>query len=129
MSHVSIFDKLSSLSSSSNDAAPFDAIIDCVGNEELYRQSSAYLEQGGRFLTIAANPLLSLKYPFLPVLFGGIPRSYTHVMGKTGGAAAQEVAEWFEKGLVNTVPIDSIVEMDQAAQVILPRFKFYIPDY
>lgn len=118
-STVSTFDALASLSSSSNDAAPFDAIIDCVGNEQLYRQSPAYLKPAGRFLTIAGSPLLSFKYPFLPVSLGGIPRSYTHVMGKTGGAAAQEVVDWFKKGLISNVPIDSIVEMDEAVQVTL----------
>ncbi|KAH8660273.1 hypothetical protein BX600DRAFT_499479 [Xylariales sp. PMI_506] len=102
--------------SSSPNFTSFDVIIDCVGNEELYRHSPAYLNPAGRFLTIAGNLLLSFKYPYLPVFLGGIPRSYTHVVSQGGGAAAREVANWFEKGLVKNTPIDSIFDMENAVQ-------------
>jgi NADPH:quinone reductase-like Zn-dependent oxidoreductase len=115
---VPAIDALTASASSSNGEL-FDAIIDCVGNDEIFYESIAYLKSDGRFLTIAGNPLSGLKNRFLPVALGGVPRSYTSIMGQMGGAAAQEVAAWFEKGLITSISADSIFEMDQAAQVTI----------
>lgn len=105
-------------STSSSNGGLFDAIIDCVGNDEIFFKSPAYLKSDGRFLTIAGNLLSGLKNRFLPVVLGGVPRGYMSIMGQTGDAAAREVAGWFAKGLITSIPADSIFEMDQAAQVI-----------
>ena len=99
------------------DDAPFDAIIDCVGDENLYKQSPAYLKSDGKFLSITGGWLPLMKSKVLPRLLGGTPRSYLRIMNSPSGKGAREVAAWLEKGWVKEVPIDTIYDMKNALEV------------
>ncbi|KAH8668978.1 hypothetical protein BX600DRAFT_461062 [Xylariales sp. PMI_506] len=111
----SLYDSLSSLSTQSG-SAPFDALIDCVGQIELYQQSPRYLKPAGKYFTIAGSYLTRLKYYLLPVFLGGVPRTYANLMNQIGGAAAGEAASWFDKGWIKDITIDSIFDMDNALE-------------
>lgn len=58
-----------------------------------------------------------LKYKIQPVLLGGTPRAYSHVMNSPAGTGAKEVAGWVDKGLIKDIPIDSRFDMEDAVKV------------
>ncbi|KAF7563243.1 hypothetical protein G7046_g849 [Stylonectria norvegica] len=97
---------------------PFDAILDCVGDDKLYKESTEYLKPGKGFYTIGSDPLIGLKYKILPFMMGGGPRPFHAVMNSPSGRGAKEAAEWFNKGLVKEVPIDSTFEMGEADKAL-----------
>ncbi|KAJ9157287.1 Zinc alcohol dehydrogenase [Pleurostoma richardsiae] len=110
-----VFDSLYDGLSTRFGKAPFDAIIDCIGDEALYKQCPSYLQPNGKFLTIAGGLMRAFKAK-LPVLLGGMPRNYTHVMNSPSGAGAREAAGWWANGWIKEVPIDSTFDMDDAVQ-------------
>ncbi|KAI8966888.1 GroES-like protein [Daldinia sp. FL1419] len=96
---------------------PFDAIIDCVGNEELYTRSPKYLKTEGKYLDIEPGPFGYFKLGnWRPVILGGTPRTRVNIMSAPSGDSARDIAKWFEKGWVDEVPVDSTYEMDDAVR-------------
>lgn len=115
--HTSLYDFLSSISKAPGDR-PFDAVIDCVGDDTLYQSSPGYLKPDGRYLSIEAGPFGVLKLcRWWPVMFGGTPRAFINVMSYPSGSSAKEVVSWFEKGWIKEIPIDSTFDMGDAIQV------------
>ncbi|KAL7629440.1 zinc ion binding [Parahypoxylon ruwenzoriense] len=114
--HESLYDHLSSMSKTPGNG-PFDAIFDCVGNDTLYYRSPAYLKLDGRYLSIEAGFFGSFKLiKWWPVMLGGTPRAWVNVLSKPSGSSAKEVADWFEKGWIREIPVDSTFEMGDALQ-------------
>ncbi|KAI0204517.1 zinc alcohol dehydrogenase [Astrocystis sublimbata] len=114
--HENLYDYLSALVAPAK-TKPFDAIIDCVGDNTLYYQSPAYLKVDGIFHSIEKGPLgfiFQFKFNHWPVLLGGTPRTYSSVFSTPSGSAAQEVVNLFERGHVKELPIHSVFVMDDA---------------
>ncbi|KAK7414933.1 zinc ion binding [Neonectria punicea] len=107
--HNSLYDHLSNRFGD----APFDTILDCIGNETLYKRCPGYLKPKGKVLSIAGG---LLPMPRLPVILGGTPRAFLHVNNSPAGARAKEAATWFNKGWIKEVPIDSRFGMDDAVE-------------
>lgn len=117
--HEDLYGHLSSKYTSS-DNVPFDAIIDCVGNMALYHKSPGYLKADGAFLCIESPLLKSLNISIWPAIFGGTPRTFKGVMNDPSGRLGRIVVEWFEKGWIKEIPVDSVFKMDQAINVFSP---------
>ncbi|KAH7136929.1 zinc alcohol dehydrogenase [Dactylonectria estremocensis] len=101
------------LSTSYKDA-PFDYIIDCIGDQTLFKKSPGYLKSKGKFLCIAGGPLSGITWKILPVMLGGTSRTYMQVMNSPSGSNAREVASWVEKGWIKEVAIDSTFDTGDA---------------
>lgn len=104
------------------DAKPFNAIFDCVGSDDLFRQCASYLDKTGIFITIVggvgAGPIVRSK--LLPVSLGGVPRRYKLLALWPDGAIAKEAAKWVEEGSFTKFPIDSEHSMDNVIEVCCP---------
>lgn len=117
--HADLYDHLASKCTSPGNG-PFDAIIDCVGNMVLYYNSPGYLKVDGVFLCIE-NPILKqIKANYWPTILGGTARIFKGVMNSPSRILGKVVVEWFEKGWIKEIPIDSVFEMDDAVQVSSP---------
>ncbi|GAW14222.1 hypothetical protein ANO14919_036210 [Xylariales sp. No.14919] len=111
-----LYGHLTSLATSI-DNRPFDAIFDCVGNDMLYYRCPGYLAVDGKYHSIERGPfgfIAQFKFNHWPVLLGGIPRTYSSVFSNPSGSSAREIVNWFERGCVKEVPIDSMFEMNDA---------------
>jgi hypothetical protein len=115
--HEDLYGHLSSICSAPGNS-PFDAIIDCVGNMVLYYNSPGYLKLEGEFISIESSSLIQLKSNYLPTMLGGGRRTYKSVWAHPSGALAEVVTGWFEKGWIKELPVDSVLSMDDALQVI-----------
>ncbi|EXJ77778.1 hypothetical protein A1O3_10007 [Capronia epimyces CBS 606.96] len=113
--HKDLYGHLSSICSAPGKTA-FDAIIDCVGNLELYYNSPGYLKPQGKCLSIEGSFLRELKFNYWPAMLGGTGRTYKSVMNNPSGTLAKTVAGWFEKGWIKEIPVDSVFSMDDAIQ-------------
>ncbi|KAH7125895.1 zinc alcohol dehydrogenase [Dactylonectria macrodidyma] len=113
--HKSLYTHLST----SYKDEPFDAIIDCVGDQTLFKKSPGYLKSEGKFLCIAGGPLSGITLKILPVMLGGTSRTYMQVMNSPSGSNAREVASWVEKGMIKEVTIDSTFDMTDAIKASL----------
>lgn len=102
------------------NAKRFNAIIDCVGSDDLFRQCASYLDESGVFITIVggvgAVPILRSKV--LPVALGGVPRRYKLLGLFPDGPIAKEAAKWIEESSFQKFPIDSEYSMDDAVKVL-----------
>ncbi|TRX94303.1 hypothetical protein FHL15_004770 [Xylaria flabelliformis] len=118
--HENLYDYLSSLATST-ESRPFDAIFDCVGDNTLYYRSPKYLKVNGRFYSINNGPfgfISQFKFNHWPVLLGGTPRTYISVFSNPAGSSAREVVDFFDKGYIKEVPVESVFEMEDAFKVI-----------
>ncbi|KAL6406665.1 hypothetical protein AUP68_09466 [Ilyonectria robusta] len=95
---------------------PFDTIIDCIGDETLYKKCPGYLKPDGKFLSIAGGLMTGIKFKMLPAMLGGTKRTYLHVMNAPSGTGAKEVAGWVDKGWIKQVMIDSTFDMENAIE-------------
>ncbi|KAH8893753.1 NAD(P)-binding protein [Thozetella sp. PMI_491] len=96
--------------------APFDAVFDLIGNNELYQRCLGYLKPNGGFYNIAGAPLsINLIISKIPACLGGTPRTYVPVMNKPCGTNAEETASWFSKGWVKEIPMETF-EFEDALQ-------------
>lgn len=84
----------------------------------LYNKSSGYLEAGGSFCTIENPFLKSLVINWWPKFLGGPGGTFKGVNNSPSGANAKIASEWFEKGWIKEVPIDSTFGMEEALKVL-----------
>ncbi|OJJ50755.1 hypothetical protein ASPZODRAFT_137897 [Penicilliopsis zonata CBS 506.65] len=101
----------------------FDAIIDCIGIQELYLHSPAYLCEGGKYLNIGAYATKTTlagvfqwtwnQYAnrFCPVWLGGIPRWYMFYSATPDVPTLNRVRQMVEEGHLKQV-VDSVWEME-----------------
>ncbi|CAG9951542.1 unnamed protein product [Clonostachys rosea f. rosea IK726] len=111
----SIYDYLTSLTADPT-RGPFDAIIDCVGDDTLFHRSPGYLKGSGKFLSIEGGPWGGLTLKRLPVVLGGTPRPFVNVFSKPSTASMNMVVGWIEKGWIKELPVDSTFQMDDAIE-------------
>ncbi|CAG9989451.1 unnamed protein product [Clonostachys byssicola] len=114
-SEDSIYDYLNSLTAD-RKRGPFDAIIDCVGDDTLFHRSPGYLKATGKFFSIEGGPMGGLTLKKLPVILGGTPRPFINVFSKPSTASMKMVVGWIEKGWIKELPVDSTFQMDDAIQ-------------
>ncbi|CAM1507955.1 Fc.00g048030.m01.CDS01 [Cosmosporella sp. VM-42] len=117
--HDSLYDHLSTRFGD----ASFDTIIDCIGNQTLYKRCSGYLKPEGKILSIGGGMMLPIRAK-LPVILGGTPRSFSRVNNSPSGAGAKEVGSWLKSGWIKEIPIDSRFDMTDAVQA---SFFHYYP--
>lgn len=87
---------------------------------DLYYKSSPYLKTGGPFCCIEAPMLKSLTVGLWPKFLRGAGGIFKGVMNDPSGANGKIVAEWFEKGWIKEVPVDSVFNMEEVLQVLSP---------
>ena len=114
--HESLYDHLASMARKPGSVL-FDAVVDCVGISALYRDSPKYLKPDGQYTSIAGGYSMNFKFNYHPVMLGGTPRRYKHIINQTSGAIAKETADWFEKGIFKEVIVDSTFDMKDTLQV------------
>jgi NADPH:quinone reductase-like Zn-dependent oxidoreductase len=94
-----------------------DLVIDCVGDDTLFRRSPSYLQPNGKFLSIVgrAQGIYSfLMHQVRPTMLGGTPRSYKILGLAPSGTGAREVAQLVNDGLVKEILVDSEYRMGDA---------------
>ena len=101
-------------------SAPFDHIFDCVGSQELYVKSPAYLKEHGDLINIGAmitgigEGLWNwFQNTWRPVWLGGTPRKYVMFSTPLDRNEGVLLLRMVEEGKLR-VPIDSIWEMEEA---------------
>ncbi|KAK2740528.1 zinc ion binding [Onygenales sp. PD_40] len=109
---------------------PFDKILDTIGIQDLYTHSPAYLSPGRPAGTptffnigalhavetktdiLAALWRILIRNPYLPVIFGGVPRGYECVTTEVDKEMFEEVVKMVEGGRLRVV-IDSVWGMEE----------------
>ncbi|RAL07926.1 NAD(P)-dependent alcohol dehydrogenase, partial [Aspergillus homomorphus CBS 101889] len=105
-------------------ARPFDAIVDCVGDPEIYAHCVPYLAEGKPFINLGqmkATPgfwgqiawaWTQFATRYWPVVLGGVPRAYQFYGGKPTVESMQRIMRLVEKGVVRVV-VDSVWRMGE----------------
>ncbi|KAK2809484.1 hypothetical protein FQN50_003752 [Emmonsiellopsis sp. PD_5] len=113
---------------------PFDRILDTIGIQDLYTHSPAYLSAGTPAGTptffnigalhavdtttdiLAAFWRILIRNPYLPVIFGGVPRGYECVTTDVDKEMFEEVVKMVEGGRLRVV-VDSVWGMEEGLKV------------
>ncbi|OKL64664.1 hypothetical protein UA08_00098 [Talaromyces atroroseus] len=129
------------LAASEHAKAPFDAIIDCVGIQDLFAYSPAYLGRGKKFLNIGAMDTetsirgavkwvwLRVWNRFCPRILGGVPREYEFYGAKCDVQSLERVRKMVQAGELRQV-VDSIWEFEDVPKVaIFPHAAVHTMSY
>jgi NADPH:quinone reductase-like Zn-dependent oxidoreductase len=103
----------------------FDFIFDCVGDQELFGQSSPYLKPDGKFICLSGGKsqgLIPYVKSCLPAFLGGTPRKFTILGLSPSGDLMRQIVKSYEEGKIKTVPIDSEYSMEDVLDVSLLPF-------
>lgn len=123
----------------SHAAKPFDAIIDCIGVQDLYTHSPEYLAPGKPYLNIGAytaTPTLAgllawawtqISNRFWPTFLGGVPRPYIFHSATPDVQTLNRVKQLVAEGKLRQV-VDSIWEMEDVPRVSTIKNSFFIID-
>ncbi|KAJ9132086.1 Zinc alcohol dehydrogenase [Pleurostoma richardsiae] len=100
--------------------SPFDLIYDCVGSQELFSHSTAYLKEDRLFINIVGGRTEGivpfLRNRVLPTALGGIPRNYRLLGLSPSATYARDVLRWVEEGKLKEFPIDSEYAMGEVVK-------------
>lgn len=106
-------------------ARPFDAILDVVGSQDLFKESPKYLKQTGVFINVgdgngearqAIILLRILKNILQPVFLGGVPRRFVTFSAPLSGLNAEHLANLAKTGKLR-VFIDSTFSFEDVLNV------------
>ena len=105
---------------------PFDAILDTVGQQELYKHSASYVKQDGVIINVGTPPeggpigtvLRMAKNTMLPSMLGGIPRRFHFFSAALSGEGAADLAKFVEEGTM-TVRVESVFKLEDVLEVSL----------
>ena len=114
-------------------ASRFDAIIDCVGSQELYNYSPSYLKEGKPFLNmgsgfgerITLRAILAMAWGMTcnylwPRVLGGTARKYIFFGAKPEAVTLERLRQYVGEGKLKTMT-DSVWDMEDALKVGSPR--------
>lgn len=112
------------------NANQFDAILDSVGSQELFRRCPKYLKSEGLFINVGDADaqtgrlgfiLRTLQNVLLPTILGGVPRRYITFSAPLNGKNAAHLGNLASKGKM-PVLIDSTFPLEDAISVrLIPR--------
>ncbi|KAH8122251.1 NAD(P)-binding protein [Trichoderma asperelloides] len=103
-------------------ANQFDAILDAVGSQELFRRCPKYLKPEGLFINVGDADaqtgrlgfiLRTLQNVLLPTILGGVPRRYITFSAPLNGQNAAHLGNLASKGKM-PVLIDSTFSLEDA---------------
>ncbi|KAL7919847.1 NAD(P)-binding protein [Trichoderma austrokoningii] len=103
-------------------ASQFDAILDTVGSQELFRQCPRYLKPEGVFINVGDGDIQTsrlgliirtLQNMFQPSILGGVPRRYITFSVPLNGKNAARLGNLASKGKM-LVLIDSVFSLEDA---------------
>ncbi|CAK7217913.1 zinc ion binding [Sporothrix curviconia] len=104
-------------------ANSFDLVFDCMGDQDLFVKSPAFLTPQGAWLSIVGKgilaPFISARNTMVPAVLGGTPRKYKLMGLSPSGEQARAVAKWAtgdERALVKEMPIDSVYPMAEVKE-------------
>ncbi|KAK1240054.1 hypothetical protein MKX08_007496 [Trichoderma sp. CBMAI-0020] len=106
----------------SYSASQFDAILDVVGSQELFRQCPKYLRPDGVFINVGDGDaqtgrlgllLRTLQNLFQPAFLGGVPRRYITFSASLNGQNAAHLGNLALKGKMQVL-IDSTFSLEDA---------------
>lgn len=90
---------------------PFNLICDCVGDQQLFSNSTGYLTYNGAFISIVGGPTQGVvpfvRNKLIPTFMGGTARTFKILGMMPSGDRARGVAKWVEDGTLKQMPIDS----------------------
>lgn len=108
----------------------FDAILDVVGSQELFRQCPKYLKPEGLFINVGDGDsqtgrlgfiLRTLQNLFQPAIFGGVPRRYITFSAPLNGQNAAHLGNLASKGKMQVL-VDSTFSLEDVIGVrLIPR--------
>ncbi|RSM11316.1 hypothetical protein CDV31_006869 [Fusarium ambrosium] len=110
------------------EKAPFDAILDTVGSQELFAKSPRYLKSDGIVVNVGEGNgetgqlsfvLQALRNTHQPSFLGGVPRKYITFSAPLTGANAERLASLAEEGKMR-VFIDSSFHFKDALKASPP---------
>lgn len=108
-------------------ASQFDAILDVVGSQELFRRCPKYLKPEGLFINVGDGDaqsgrlgfiLRTLRNLFQPAILGGIPRRYMTFSAPLSGQNAAHLADLASSGKLQVL-IDSTFSLEDVISVRL----------
>lgn len=102
----------------------FDAILDTVGSQQMYKQCPKYLKADGKFVNVGTvgneNQLGALwrwaKNTNVPSILGGVPRDFIMFSAPLSGEGAEYLAELVERGKLRVI-VDSVFKFEDVLQV------------
>lgn len=90
-----------------HDKASFDAILDTVGSQELFKKSPMYLKSDGILVNVGEGSgetgqlnfiLQALRNTHQPSFLGGVPRKYVTFSAPLTGSNAERLASLAKEG-------------------------------
>lgn len=100
---------------------PFDAILDCVGVQELYQASPAYLKPDGKVICVGAmggvwaHGKNFCRNTLVPVFLGGTPRKWVFFSHKPSDNTMEQLKHYSDEGKLRCL-VDSEYEMENALE-------------
>ncbi|RAO65491.1 uncharacterized protein BHQ10_001503 [Talaromyces amestolkiae] len=106
---------------------PFDAIIDCVGIQDLFIHSPTYLALGKNFINIGSLELehsikgtlhwvwLAFWNQYCPLIFGGIPRHFEFYSAEPDVQSLEKLRKLTQERKLRPV-VDSVWEFEDASK-------------
>lgn len=111
----------------------FDAILDTIGDQELYEASPKFLKEDGPVVSIggyggqgAVSMLMGMaKNLYLSPKMGGVPRKWLFHQNKTTGTDVEQVADLVRRGKVEAV-VGEEFRFEDVAKVSCTNLACYI---
>lgn len=104
---------------------PFDAILDCVGSQDIYEASPGFLKPDGKVVCVGALDGMwahlkqSWRNNYLPVVLGGTPRKWLFISAEANAKTISQLKQYADEGKLKAT-VDSEFKMEDALAVSLP---------
>lgn len=101
---------------------PFDAILDCVGSQNLYEACPPFLKARGRYLSIGSMGGIRMvmyqrvKNTLWPKWLGGTPRNWMFFEAVPTAKTMQQLQQYVSEGKLKCI-VDSTYKMEDALEV------------
>ena len=101
---------------------PFDAILDCVGAQDLFKASPSFLKARGKYINVGSmGGLLKVFYQrvnneFRPTWLGGTPRKWMFLASAPSSKTLEQLRQHAEEGNLKCL-VDSTHKMEDALEV------------
>ena len=115
----------------------FDAVLDTVGSQPLYKASPGFLKANGLYVDVgsveAKSQLNSIwrsaKNATLPVALGGVPRKYVTFSAPLSGKNAEVLASYVEENklrifLDSEFALEDVLEVRRVRQLVSQYLHF-----
>jgi NADPH:quinone reductase-like Zn-dependent oxidoreductase len=101
---------------------PFDAILDCVGAQDMYKASPSFLKARGKYINVGSMGGLSKVFyqrvnnELRPTWLGGTPRKWMFMAAEPSSKTMDQLRQHAEEGNLKCL-VDSTYKMEDALEV------------